>query len=499
MPRSACGRYLPLAVETAGEPAGDPLSFGGPLARSKRLQQTFRLEGVGTLARAVTNCCFLPKLQHNRSAAAGRRAAEEGETPEAQKFFSAKSPVTALAVKSNGMLCSVTEESGTASVVAVQSRDTLRRFQGQPSSKAPPLRCCCFEEDRNHLVTGGDDCVVRQWNLETGALAVDLKGHTDSVRCISSSCGFGGVLLSAAYDATAKLWDVRTRNACLTITQGSPTEAARLLDVSSTLQILTAAGTQVRLWDVRQAETPLWELSSFAKTVIALKEIPVGTGASNAGAARDGSSSLLLATASLDNVVRIFSLDTLQLQQCFGLRSDVLCMDAVAGDLKPSDAGYFKRGRSAPANAGDMVVDSLQSRRLSRLDQLVKTFQYQAAMDVALTTTPQHVLALSAELLQRGGLRSSVRGRDMSSLLPLLRFISKHIGLKGAAQTAISLQLLHSLLDENEGWLVEEPQAAPELKTLLAKICQRVAFELEQIRRFARVEALVDALLAIEA
>ena len=82
------------------------------------------------------------------------------------------------------------------------------------------------------------------------------------------------------------------------------------------------------------------------------------------------------------------------------------------------------------------------------------------------------MLALSSELLQRGGLGAALRGRDASSLLPLLGFISKHLGLRPPAQTLVAAELLNSLLEENEKWIVEDAEGAEEIKPLLKKICQ---------------------------
>ncbi|KAL8439317.1 hypothetical protein Efla_003954 [Eimeria flavescens] len=475
------------------------------------------------------------------------------DTPETQKFVSAKSPVTALAARSDGALCCVGEESGLLSVFSVANRKALRRFQ--PSSKSF-VRCCCFGGERHSLFAAGDDCVVRQWSLETGALSVELQGHLDSVRGVCCLPGLPFLAASASYDATAKLWDARTGKACLTLPQGDPTEC-------------------VRLWDVRQPREAAWSLSSFAKTVFAVREFPAAAAVSAAAAASaapaaeeeaaaeggEEGSGLLLAAASLDNVVRIYSCDTLQLLQCFSVRSDMLCLDVATGSsrssskgnkgsssssrqsscrllmglsdggwilrhaaaappaseellllqqqrqqqqqrkrlllLRPTDGGYFKRGRTAPANPGDVVVDSLEARRLSRLDRLIKSFQYQAALDVALATTPEHVIALTSELLQRGGLHAAVRGRDAASLLSLLQFAAKHAAFRAPSETAVVLQLLDALMCENEEWILESLGETQQVAELIKKICQRVAFELEQIHRLARVEAMVDALLAV--
>ena len=64
---------------------------------------------------------------------------------------------------------------------------------------------------------------------------------------------------------------------------------------------------------MRQPGDAACSLTNFAKTVISLKQFPAaaaGTAAA-AAAAAGGRPGLLVATASLDNVIRIFSLDVI--------------------------------------------------------------------------------------------------------------------------------------------------------------------------------------------
>ena len=65
-----------------------------------------------------------------------------------------------------------------------------------------------------------------------------------------------------------------------------------------------------------------------------------------------------------------------------------------------------------------------------------------------------------------------MRGRDASSLLPLLIFASQHVAFKSPTQTTLVLQLLHALVEENEGWIVNSAQNNQEIKALFKKICQ---------------------------
>ncbi|PFH33043.1 WD domain, G-beta repeat-containing protein [Besnoitia besnoiti] len=163
--------------------------------------------------------------------------------------------------------------------------------------------------------------------------------------------------------------------------------------------------------------------------------------------------------------------------------------------MRANQAHYFTRGRSALPLGDDFVVDTLQAKRLNRLDRLLRSFQYQAALDVSLTMSSQHVVALVAELLQRGGLEVAMRGRDSASLIPLLQFISKNITFKNSSYTRIVSEMTLALLQECEDWMLLSGYDK-EVMELLKRICQKIAFELHQIQQMDRLHSLLDALLA---
>lgn len=124
-----------------------------------------------------------------------------------------------------------------------------------------------------------------------------------------------------------------------------------------------------------------------------------------------------------------------------------------------------------------------------------------------------------------------MRGRDLTSLLPLLEFAWQHVAFRSSTYTAVVVQLMNALLDENEQWIATTAEGKEELKALLRKVAQvrirrrtvvrgslsaeqrdgqttffgvcllnaqRLAFELEQLRRQRPLEALVDSLLSVD-
>jgi WD40 repeat protein len=92
--------------------------------------------------------------------------------------------------------------------------DIGRRLDGAADLPAPfvelgvhtgPVRCLSFDPDGNSLASGGQDNVIRIWDLKTNKQAGELRGHASHVRDCSYSSD-GTWLLSAGRDQKIKLW-----------------------------------------------------------------------------------------------------------------------------------------------------------------------------------------------------------------------------------------------------------------------------------------------------
>lgn len=70
------------------------------------------------------------------------------------------------------------------------------------------IYCMCASVPSNILVSGSTDRTISVWDVRTSDRAVHLRGHSDSVRCLTMK-NDGYYMLSGATDATVKLWDLR--------------------------------------------------------------------------------------------------------------------------------------------------------------------------------------------------------------------------------------------------------------------------------------------------
>ncbi|CAK7349759.1 unnamed protein product [Dovyalis caffra] len=106
-----------------------------------------------------------------------------------------------------------------------------------------------ISSDRGKVVSGSDDQSVIVWDKQTSQLLEELKGHDAQVSCVRMLSGER--VLTAAHDGTVKMWDVRTDTCVATV--GRCSSAVLCMEYDDSTGILAAAGRDAvaNIWDIR--------------------------------------------------------------------------------------------------------------------------------------------------------------------------------------------------------------------------------------------------------
>ncbi|XP_059661642.1 DENN domain and WD repeat-containing protein SCD1 [Cornus florida] len=106
-----------------------------------------------------------------------------------------------------------------------------------------------ISSDRGKVVSGSDDQSVIVWDKQTTQLLEELKGHDAQVSCVRMLSGER--VLTSAHDGTVKMWDVRTDTCVATV--GRCSSSVLCMEYDDSTGILAAAGRDAvaNIWDIR--------------------------------------------------------------------------------------------------------------------------------------------------------------------------------------------------------------------------------------------------------
>ncbi|KAG7599890.1 WD40 repeat [Arabidopsis suecica] len=168
--------------------------------------------------------------------------------------------VTALHSVTRREVCDLVGDREDAGFFISGSTDCLVKIW-DPSLRGSELRATlkghtgtvrAISSDRGKIVSGSDDQSVIVWDKQTTQLLEELKGHDAQVSCVKMLSGER--VLTAAHDGTVKMWDVRTDMCVATV--GRCSSAILSLEYDDSTGILAAAGrdTVANIWDIRSGK-----------------------------------------------------------------------------------------------------------------------------------------------------------------------------------------------------------------------------------------------------
>jgi len=159
-------------------------------------------------------------------------------------FTGHKGAVWAVHINSTALRVATGSADYTAKVWDALSGEELQTF-----THSRIIKSVHFSSDSRKLLTGGQDKVLRIFDLEKAdAEPFKLEGHTDSVR-VALWSNDNSTIISGGQDSQLRIWDVRTRKEVKSISSKSPITSIELcLDGK---HFITTSGKDVMFWDIK--------------------------------------------------------------------------------------------------------------------------------------------------------------------------------------------------------------------------------------------------------
>eukprot|EP00697_Spironema_sp_BW2_P010680 gnl/Spiro4/26016_TR12956_c0_g1_i1.p2 gnl/Spiro4/26016_TR12956_c0_g1~~gnl/Spiro4/26016_TR12956_c0_g1_i1.p2 ORF type:complete len:440 (+),score=150.20 gnl/Spiro4/26016_TR12956_c0_g1_i1:97-1416(+) len=113
-----------------------------------------------------------------------------------------------------------------------------------------PVTCVRFHPEWNVLVTAAEDATAKVWDSETGQYERTLKGHTDAVFDVAFDTA-GTLLATCSADNTIKLWNFKDNYTCIRTLYGHEHSVTSVVFSPSGLHLISASRDKsIKVWEI---------------------------------------------------------------------------------------------------------------------------------------------------------------------------------------------------------------------------------------------------------
>jgi len=460
---------------------------------------------------AVTHINFNPVAPHNFAVSASTAVVlYEPRSTEVKKRISRfKDIAYSACYRGDGKLLAAGGESGMVQIFELQTRAILRQYKKSTGGHTKAVQAVAWGGSINGQATtlgsASDDNLVKLWDLGNQETPTNtFEGHTDYARCICPlASNDGNMFVSGSYDHSVRCWDARTGGQTVQFDHGQPVES--VLSYHNGALVVSAGGQVIKVWDVAAGKL-LHSFSNHQKAITCL--------------AYDGSSSRLI-SGSLDGFVKMYNVQNYEVVYSLKMSAPVMSV-AMAPDNKclaiglsdgtlavrhrrearnafqprkrmprPGSFGYQMRGKNELPETDALVVGAAKKTKLRPYDKLLKSFQFQAAVDLVLQDgDPVVVVSLLEEIAARSLLPVALSGRNEEKLAPVLEFLMRHI--VNPHYAPLLVDVANHLLDMYTAVLGQSEV----IDELFVKLQVKVNSELKLQRELTTVSGMLEMILA---
>ncbi|TGZ38343.1 U3 small nucleolar RNA-associated protein 15-like protein [Temnothorax longispinosus] len=353
----------------------------------------------------------------------------------------------------DGKLLCVGGEEAVVRLFNISSNSMLRIFSGHKAA----VHRVFFTADDLHIASFSDDKTVALWDIPSEKQLISFNEHTDYVRAGAVSPVSTDVLLSGGYDKIVNMYDARTNKKIFSVNHDAPVESLLFLPTGGIF--LSAGGTDIKVWDALAGGKLLAKITQHHKT------------------AEDET----VVAGMVDGLISV-------------RRREEDAKDVIKPKRKK--VSYRHAGENLHVRSIDVVVHQEVKEIMSKHDACLRKFQYSKALDCVMMNyvvnkTPHVTVALTQELIRREGLRRALAGRNGKSLVNIIKFLNKYIG--NIRFGRVLSHVANVLLDVYEDHLDE---LSEETRKMFAILSQKLQEEEQLILALTQLQGSMQIILS---
>lgn len=190
--------------------------------------------------------------------------------------------------RNDGKLICTGGEEAVVKLFDVHSKALLRVFSGHKAA----VHRAFFTADGHHVASFSDDKSTALWDISTEKQVISFNDHTDYIRAGATSPVSPDIFLSGGYDKTVQMYDVRTNKSVFSVNHDAPVESVIFLPsggifisagvlppppligasfIRMILKCYFSGGTEMRVWDALAGGRLIAKVSQHHKTITCLK------------------------------------------------------------------------------------------------------------------------------------------------------------------------------------------------------------------------------------
>ncbi len=166
-------------------------------------------------------------------------------TGEPNGIISQERIVYALAFSPDGILASGGEDN-IVKIWNVKDRTFLKSFEGHQDA----VRAIVVSPDGKYLISGSWDKTIKVWELESGKLITTFKGHKDRVVTVAIS-NDSRTVFSGSIDNTIKVWSIENARLITTLSQHHNWVLALATTQQENLLVSGSKDSSIKLWQYK--------------------------------------------------------------------------------------------------------------------------------------------------------------------------------------------------------------------------------------------------------